>query len=59
MADSVGSTAIVIAPAVRSGKRVMIVAHGNSVRALVKSPDHVSDADIVESSIPTDQPLVQ
>jgi 2,3-bisphosphoglycerate-dependent phosphoglycerate mutase len=45
-------------PAVRSGKRVLIVAHGNSLRALVKYLDGVSDADIVEMNIPTGIPLV-
>lgn len=47
-----------IAPAVRSGRRVVIAAHGNSLRALVKYLDNVSDADIVELNIPTAQPLV-
>jgi 2,3-bisphosphoglycerate-dependent phosphoglycerate mutase len=47
-----------IAPAIRSGKRVLIAAHGNSLRALVKYLDHVSDADIVERNIPTGIPLV-
>jgi 2,3-bisphosphoglycerate-dependent phosphoglycerate mutase len=47
-----------IAPSVRSGQRVIIVAHGNSLRALVKYLDEVSDADIVELNIPTGQPLV-
>ena len=47
-----------IAPAVRSGQRVIIAAHGNSLRALVKYLDNVSDADIVELNIPTGQPLV-
>src|SRR5262249_1306939 len=47
-----------IAPAVRSGKKVLIVAHGNSLRALVKYLDNVSDADIVEKNIPTGLPLV-
>jgi len=47
-----------IAPSVRSGKRIIIVAHGNSLRALVKYLDDVSDADIVELNIPTGQPLV-
>lgn len=47
-----------IAPAVRSGKRVVIAAHGNSLRALVKYLDEVADADIVELNIPTGQPLV-
>lgn len=47
-----------IAPAIRSGKRVLIAAHGNSLRALVKYLDEVSDSDIVELNIPTGIPLV-
>ena len=47
-----------IAPAVRGGQRVIVAAHGNSLRALVKYLDGVSDADIVELNIPTGQPLV-
>ena len=47
-----------IAPAVRAGKRVLIAAHGNSLRALVKYLDHVSEDDIVALNIPTAQPLV-
>jgi 2,3-bisphosphoglycerate-dependent phosphoglycerate mutase len=47
-----------IAPMVRSGKSVIIAAHGNSLRALVKYLDNVSDADIVGLNIPTGQPLV-
>jgi 2,3-bisphosphoglycerate-dependent phosphoglycerate mutase len=47
-----------IAPTVQSGKSVIIAAHGNSLRALVKYLDDVSDADIVELNIPTGQPLV-
>jgi 2,3-bisphosphoglycerate-dependent phosphoglycerate mutase len=47
-----------IAPAVRSGRRVLIAAHGNSLRALVKYLDHISDADIAELNIPTGVPLV-
>ncbi|MEI8176089.1 MAG: 2,3-diphosphoglycerate-dependent phosphoglycerate mutase [Candidatus Omnitrophota bacterium] len=47
-----------IAPAVKSGKRVVIAAHGNSLRALVKYLDNVSDADIVALNIPTGLPLV-
>ncbi len=47
-----------IAPAVRSGKNVLIAAHGNSLRALIKYLDKVSDADIVGLNIPTAQPLV-
>ena len=47
-----------IAPAVQSGQRVLIAGHGNSLRALVKYLDDVSDADIVELNIPTGIPLV-
>jgi 2,3-bisphosphoglycerate-dependent phosphoglycerate mutase len=47
-----------IAPAVRSGKRVAIVAHGNSLRALIKFLDGISDDDIVELNVPTGVPLV-
>ena len=47
-----------IAPMVKSGKQVIIVAHGNSLRALIKHLDNVSDADIVELNIPTAQPLI-
>ena len=47
-----------ISPLVRSGKRVLLSAHGNSLRALVKHLDAVSDADIVELNIPTGIPLV-
>jgi 2,3-bisphosphoglycerate-dependent phosphoglycerate mutase len=47
-----------IAPAIRSGKRVIIVAHGNSLRALIKYLDGVSDQDIVEMNIPTGIPLL-
>ena len=48
----------VIAPTIRSGKRVVIAAHGNSIRAMIKYLDKVSDADIVGLNIPTAQPLV-
>jgi 2,3-bisphosphoglycerate-dependent phosphoglycerate mutase len=47
-----------IAPAVRSGQRVLIAAHGNSLRALVKYLDNIPDADIVGLNIPTGIPLV-
>jgi 2,3-bisphosphoglycerate-dependent phosphoglycerate mutase len=47
-----------IAPAIQSGKRVIIAAHGNSLRALVKHLDDVSDDAIVELNIPTGIPLV-
>ena len=47
-----------IAPTIKSGKSVVIAAHGNSIRALIKYLDGVSDADIVGLNIPTAQPLV-
>jgi 2,3-bisphosphoglycerate-dependent phosphoglycerate mutase len=47
-----------IAPAILSGKSLLIVAHGNSMRAIVKYLDNVSDADITELNIPTGVPLV-
>ncbi len=47
-----------IAPTILSGKRALIVAHGNSLRALVKYLDKVSDEDIVSLNIPTGIPLV-
>ena len=47
-----------IAPSIKAGKRALIVAHGNSLRALVKYLDNISEADIVELNIPTGIPLV-
>ncbi|MCK9582555.1 MAG: 2,3-diphosphoglycerate-dependent phosphoglycerate mutase [Endomicrobiales bacterium] len=47
-----------IAPAIKSGKRLLIAAHGNSLRAIVKYLDNVSDKDILELNIPTAIPLV-
>jgi 2,3-bisphosphoglycerate-dependent phosphoglycerate mutase len=47
-----------IAPSVRAGQRVIIAAHGNSLRALIKYLDNISDSDIVELNVPTGQPLV-
>ena len=47
-----------IAPDVRAGKRVIIAAHGNSLRALIKYLDDVSDEDIVSLNVPTGVPLV-
>lgn len=47
-----------IAPAIRSGQRVVVSAHGNSIRALVKHLDNVSDQDIVGLNIPNGIPLV-
>lgn len=48
----------IIIPAVKSGKRVLIAAHGNSLRALIKYLDKISDNDIVALNIPTGIPLV-
>lgn len=47
-----------LAPEIKSGKRVLVVAHGNSIRAMVKYLDNVSEADITELNIPTGLPLV-
>ena len=47
-----------IAPTVKSGQRVLISAHGNSLRALVKYLDHISDEEITELNIPTGIPLI-
>ena len=47
-----------IAPALLSGKRVLVVAHGNSLRALAKHIEGISDADIMDLEIRTGQPLV-
>jgi 2,3-bisphosphoglycerate-dependent phosphoglycerate mutase len=47
-----------IAPDIRAGKKVLIAAHGNSLRALVKYLDTVSEQDILEVNIPTGIPLV-
>ena len=47
-----------IAPAVRGGRRVLVAAHGNSLRALIKHLDGVSDTDIVGLNVPTGVPLV-
>ena len=47
-----------IAPDIRAGKRVLIAAHGNSLRALVKYLDNISNEEIVELNIPTGVPLV-
>jgi 2,3-bisphosphoglycerate-dependent phosphoglycerate mutase len=47
-----------ISPQLREGKRVIIAAHGNSIRALVKYLDHVPDEKIVHVNIPTGVPLV-
>jgi 2,3-bisphosphoglycerate-dependent phosphoglycerate mutase len=47
-----------IAPVVKSGRRVLVVAHGNSLRALVKYLDNISDQEIISLNIPTGIPLV-
>ena len=47
-----------LAPAIRSGQRVVVAAHGNSIRALVKYLDNISDHDIVGVNIPNGIPLV-
>ena len=47
-----------LAPEIKAGKRLLVVAHGNSIRALVKYLDSVSEAEITELNIPTGLPLV-
>jgi 2,3-bisphosphoglycerate-dependent phosphoglycerate mutase len=47
-----------LAPAIKSGQRLVVAAHGNSIRAMVKYLDNISDADITELNIPTGLPLV-
>ena len=47
-----------IVPAIRDGKKILIVAHGNSLRALVKHLDQISDQEILKLNIPTGLPLV-
>jgi 2,3-bisphosphoglycerate-dependent phosphoglycerate mutase len=47
-----------IAPRVRAGERVIIAAHGNSIRALLKVLEQMSEADVLALNIPTAQPLV-
>ncbi len=47
-----------IAPELLAGRNVLVVAHGNSLRALVKMLDHMSEADIVEVNIPTGVPIL-
>ena len=47
-----------ISPKIKEGKKVMIVAHGNSLRALVKHLDKISDQKIISLNIPTGIPLV-
>ena len=47
-----------ITPALRGGQRVIIAAHGNSLRALVQHLDHLPDEEVINLEIPTGQPLV-
>ncbi|HRQ23761.1 MAG TPA: 2,3-bisphosphoglycerate-dependent phosphoglycerate mutase, partial [Anaerolineales bacterium] len=47
-----------LAPEIKSGKRLLVVAHGNSIRAMVKYLDNMSEAEILELNIPTGLPLV-
>ena len=47
-----------LTPVIQSGKRVIVAAHGNSIRALVKYLDDISEAEITELNIPTGLPLV-
>jgi 2,3-bisphosphoglycerate-dependent phosphoglycerate mutase len=47
-----------LAPALRAGKSIVVAAHGNSIRALVKYLDKISDHDIVDLNIPNGIPLV-
>jgi 2,3-bisphosphoglycerate-dependent phosphoglycerate mutase len=47
-----------ISPAIRSGKRVLLVAHGNTLRGLIKYAERISDKDIVELNIPTAIPII-
>jgi 2,3-bisphosphoglycerate-dependent phosphoglycerate mutase len=47
-----------IAPAIQGGQRIVIAAHGNSIRALIKYLDGISDQDIVNLNIPNGIPLV-
>jgi len=49
---------ILIVPVIKEGKKVIIAAHGNSLRALVKYLDNVPDEEIVKLNIPTGIPLV-
>jgi 2,3-bisphosphoglycerate-dependent phosphoglycerate mutase len=47
-----------LAPAIRAGKKILVSAHGNSLRALIKMLDNISDQDIIALNIPNGQPLV-
>lgn len=48
----------VVLPEIKRGKRIVIVAHGNSLRSLVKHIDNISDEEIIELNIPTGKPLI-
>jgi 2,3-bisphosphoglycerate-dependent phosphoglycerate mutase len=48
----------VLAPAITKGQRLLVVAHGNSLRALIKHLDQISDTDIVGLNIPNGEPLI-
>ena len=54
----IGGLTAALVPAIKSGKKIIIAAHGNSIRALVKYLDNISEADITELNIPTGLPLV-
>ena len=47
-----------MAPAIKAGKQIVVAAHGNSIRALIKYLDNISDTDIVNLNIPNGIPLV-
>ena len=47
-----------IVPAIKAGRKVIVVAHGNSLRAIVKILSNISDQDITELNIPTSIPLI-
>ena len=47
-----------IVPQIKEGKKVMVVAHGNSLRAIVKVLSNISDNDITDLNIPTSVPLI-
>jgi 2,3-bisphosphoglycerate-dependent phosphoglycerate mutase len=47
-----------MAPAIKAGKQIVVAAHGNSIRALIKYLDNISDDDIVNLNIPNGIPLV-
>jgi 2,3-bisphosphoglycerate-dependent phosphoglycerate mutase len=47
-----------MAPTIKAGKQIVVAAHGNSIRALIKYLDNISDTDIVNLNIPNGIPLV-